>query len=132
MQVPEMLQTMVSALEGKDENAAQEALEMFISIAESYPRFLRRQLEQVLALMLRVRSGAPTALAGQQRNAVRCTAGLTANWLDCSALCSSGCGLAAALNCSAMQLVRATCHVDHVAADSADHRTGGVHALAGS
>ncbi len=68
-----MLQTMVSALEGKDENAAQEALEMFISIAESYPRFLRRQLEQVLALMLRVRSGAPTALPGQQRNAVRCT-----------------------------------------------------------
>eukprot|EP00891_Asterochloris_glomerata_P002388 jgi/Astpho2/2388/Aster-05646 len=52
--VPEMLQTMVSALEGKDENAAQEALEMFISIAESYPRFLRRQLEQVLALMLRI------------------------------------------------------------------------------
>ena len=58
-----MLQTMVSALEGKDENAAQEALEMFISIAESYPRFLRRQLEQVLSLMLQVRSGALAAMS---------------------------------------------------------------------
>ena len=68
VQVPEMLQTMISALEGKDENAAQEALEMFISIAESYPRFLRRQLEQVLGLMLRVRSGARTALCWAASN----------------------------------------------------------------
>ena len=88
VQVPEMLQTMISALEGKDENAAQEALEMFISIAESYPRFLRRQLEQVLGLMLRVRSGALAALCwAANKNAVRCTAGVKANALDYSALC---------------------------------------------
>ena len=53
--VPDMLQTIAGALNAKDESAAQEALEMFISIAETYPRFLRRQLEQVLQLMLQVR-----------------------------------------------------------------------------
>lgn len=52
--VPAMLETMAQALNSGEEAAAQEAVELFIEVAESHPRFLRRQLSEVLNAMLTV------------------------------------------------------------------------------
>ncbi|KAK9810031.1 hypothetical protein WJX72_003666 [[Myrmecia] bisecta] len=52
--LPAMLQTIAFALNAGEEVAAQEALEMFIEVAESHPRFLRRQLIEVVGAMLQI------------------------------------------------------------------------------
>lgn len=49
-----MLGTIAMVLNAGDEVAAQEALELFIEVAEAHPRFLRRQLGDVLNAMLQV------------------------------------------------------------------------------
>jgi len=52
--IPAMLATIATVLNCGDELAAQEALEMFIEVAEAHPRFLRHQLGEVLNAMLQV------------------------------------------------------------------------------
>ena len=54
--IPTMLGTIATVLNAGDEGAAQESLELFIEVAEAHPRFLRRQLGEVLAAMLQVHS----------------------------------------------------------------------------
>lgn len=49
-----MLGCIAMVLNAGDENSAQEALELFIEVAEAHPRFLRRQLGDVLTAMLQV------------------------------------------------------------------------------
>eukprot|EP00899_Mesostigma_viride_P014218 jgi/Mesvir1/22798/Mv14182-RA.3 len=49
-----MLQALAHALNSGEEEAAQDALEMFIELADSEPRFLRRQLQEVVAAMLSI------------------------------------------------------------------------------
>ena len=44
-----MMQTITQALEMNEEATAQEALEMLIEIAGSEPRFLRKQLVEVIS-----------------------------------------------------------------------------------
>eukprot|EP00897_Mesotaenium_endlicherianum_P006572 jgi/Mesen1/5943/ME000301S05074 len=56
--LPGMLQTLSLALQSREEPAAQEALELFIEIAGSEPRFLRRQLQQVVDAMLSIADNA--------------------------------------------------------------------------
>jgi len=51
---PLMLAGIGKALNAQEETSAQEALEMFIEIAEAHPRFLRRQLAEVVAAMLQI------------------------------------------------------------------------------
>lgn len=50
--LPGMMQTLSLALEAKEEGAAQAALELFIEVAGSEPRFLRRRLGDVVGAML--------------------------------------------------------------------------------
>lgn len=38
-----------------DENAAQDVLELLIEVAEGYPRFLRRHLQELVGAMMQVR-----------------------------------------------------------------------------
>ena len=52
--VPSMLGTIAMVLNANDEVSAQEALELFIEVAEAHPRFLRKQLGEVLTAMLQV------------------------------------------------------------------------------
>ena len=52
--IPAMLGTIATVLNEGEEIAAQEALELFIEVAEAYPRFLRHQLGEVLTAMLQV------------------------------------------------------------------------------
>lgn len=47
-----MLGTIATVLNEGEEVAAQEALELFIEVAEAHPRFLRHQLGEVLTAML--------------------------------------------------------------------------------
>lgn len=54
--IPAMLGTIATVLNAGDEVAAQEALELFIEVAEAHPRFLRHQLGEVLTAMLQVLS----------------------------------------------------------------------------
>ena len=50
-----MLGTIAMVLNANDEVSAQEALELFIEVAEAHPRFLRKQLGEVLTAMLQVK-----------------------------------------------------------------------------
>jgi hypothetical protein len=52
--LPAMMQTLTVALNSGEEATAQEALEMFIEIAGTEPRFLRKQLVDVVAAMLQI------------------------------------------------------------------------------
>ena len=52
--LPAMLQTLVAALQGQDENTAQEALGLFIELAETDPRFVRNHLTQMVETMLSI------------------------------------------------------------------------------
>ena len=52
--LPGMLQTLSLALNNSEEATAQEALEMFIEVAGTEPRFLRRQLAEVVGNMLQI------------------------------------------------------------------------------
>ena len=52
--IPAMLGTIATVLNEGEEIAAQEALEMFLEVAEAHPRFLRHQLAEVVAAMLQV------------------------------------------------------------------------------
>ncbi|KAJ7541709.1 hypothetical protein O6H91_10G072300 [Diphasiastrum complanatum] len=52
--LPGMMQTLSLALNNHEEATAQEALEMFIEVAGSEPRFLRRQLVEVVGHMLQI------------------------------------------------------------------------------
>jgi importin-5 len=52
--IPAMLQTVAHVLNAGEEIAAQEALELFIDLAENQPRFLRRHLVEVATAMLQV------------------------------------------------------------------------------
>merc|ERR1712159_247340 len=45
--LPAMLNTLGSALQGQDETSAQEALGLFIELAEADPRFVRNHLTQL-------------------------------------------------------------------------------------
>jgi len=52
--LPAMLQCLAATLNAGDEASAQEAIEMFIEVAESHPRFLRRSLVEVVGAMMSV------------------------------------------------------------------------------
>ncbi|PSC74524.1 ARM repeat-containing [Micractinium conductrix] len=52
--LPALLACVGRALNEGDETAAQEAIEMFIEIAEAHPRFLRKQLLEVVGAMLQI------------------------------------------------------------------------------
>jgi hypothetical protein len=52
--IPVMLSVLGSALNAGDEVVAQEAVEKLIEVAEEHPRFLRRQLSEVVAAMLQI------------------------------------------------------------------------------
>jgi hypothetical protein len=67
--LPGMIQTLSLALNNHEEAAAQEALEMFIEIAGTEPRFLRRQLAEVVGNMLQI-AEAPELEEGTKHLAV--------------------------------------------------------------
>lgn len=52
--LPAMMQTLTEALNHNEEVTAQEALEMFIELAGTEPRFLRRQIVEVVGSMLQI------------------------------------------------------------------------------
>ena len=52
--LPAMMNTLVEALRGQDESSAQEALGLFIELAESDPRFVRNHLTQLVEAMLSI------------------------------------------------------------------------------
>ena len=52
--VPAMLRTLGAALNGGNELSAQEALSLFVELAESDARFVRRHLSEVAAAMLMI------------------------------------------------------------------------------
>ncbi|KAH9326987.1 hypothetical protein KI387_007165 [Taxus chinensis] len=52
--LPAMMQTLTEALNCNEEATAQEALEMFIELAGTEPRFLRRQIVDVVGSMLQI------------------------------------------------------------------------------
>ena len=54
--IPGMLGSVVQIISAGDESSAQDALEMFIEVAEAHPRFLRKQLSEVVEVMLQVRT----------------------------------------------------------------------------
>lgn len=56
--IPGMLQTLGAALSGGDEDAAQEALRLFVDLAETDPRFVRKHLVQVAVAMLSIAESA--------------------------------------------------------------------------
>jgi len=53
--VPLQLGVVARLLNEGEEQSAQDALELFIEVAEAHPRFLRRHLTEVAAAMLQVR-----------------------------------------------------------------------------
>jgi hypothetical protein len=63
--LPGMMQTLTQALDLHEEATAQEALEMFIEVAGTEPRFLRKQLPEVVGSMLQI------AAAGRLEDATR-------------------------------------------------------------
>ncbi len=52
--IPTQLSVIWNTLQAGDEGAAQEALELFIEVAESHPRFLKRNLTEIANAMLQV------------------------------------------------------------------------------
>ncbi|KAE9602968.1 putative TOG domain-containing protein [Lupinus albus] len=52
--LPAMMRTLTEALNSGQEATAQEALELLIELAETEPRFLRRQLAEVVGAMLQI------------------------------------------------------------------------------
>jgi hypothetical protein len=40
-----------------DESAAQDVLELLIEVAETYPKFLRKHLQEMVSAMMQVRAG---------------------------------------------------------------------------
>lgn len=52
--LPSMLQTLTISLNSQEESIAQEALEMFIEVAGVHPRFLRKQLHEIVSTMLQI------------------------------------------------------------------------------
>ncbi|WCJ43619.1 ARM repeat superfamily protein [Euphorbia peplus] len=52
--LPSMMRTLTEALNGKQEATAQEALELLIELAGSEPRFLRKQIVEVVGSMLQI------------------------------------------------------------------------------
>ena len=52
--IPAMVSTLMDALKAGDESSAQEALEMFVEVAGTEPRFLRKQLQPVCQAMLQI------------------------------------------------------------------------------
>lgn len=52
--LPALLACIARALNEGDDGAAQDALEMFIEVAEAHPRFLRKQLVEVVGAMLQI------------------------------------------------------------------------------
>lgn len=54
--IPAQLGVIWGTLQAGDEAAAQEALELFIEMAEAHPRFLRRSLADIASAMLQVRA----------------------------------------------------------------------------
>jgi hypothetical protein len=63
--LPSMLETLTGALTGGQEVEAQEVLEALIEVADSHPRFLRKQLESVLNTMVQVSINRHTCPAPQ-------------------------------------------------------------------
>lgn len=53
--IPTQLAVIWNTLQAGDEGAAQEALELFIEVAESHPRFLKRNLTDIATAMLQVK-----------------------------------------------------------------------------
>ncbi|CAN6454217.1 unnamed protein product [Victoria cruziana] len=52
--LPPMMQTLTEALNRAEETTAQEALEMFVELAGTEPKFLRRQLVDIVGSMLQI------------------------------------------------------------------------------
>jgi hypothetical protein len=52
--IPQQLTVIWNTLQAGDEGTAQEALELFIEVAEAHPRFLRRSLTEIVNAMLQV------------------------------------------------------------------------------
>ena len=52
--LPAMLQTLGGALQGNDESSAQEALVMFVDLAGSDPRFVRKHLSHIVDAMMTI------------------------------------------------------------------------------
>ena len=53
--IPQQLTVIWNTLQAGDEGLAQEALELFIEVAEAHPRFLRKNLTEIVNAMLQVR-----------------------------------------------------------------------------
>ena len=54
--IPQQLTVIWNTLQAGDEGTAQEALELFIEVAEAHPRFLRKNLTEIVNAMLQVTS----------------------------------------------------------------------------
>ena len=52
--IPQQLTVIWNTLQAGDEGIAQEALELFIEVAEAHPRFLRKNLTEIVNAMLQV------------------------------------------------------------------------------
>lgn len=52
--IPQQLSVIWNTLQAGDEGTAQEALELFIEVAEAHPRFLRKNLTEIVNAMLQV------------------------------------------------------------------------------
>ena len=52
--IPQQLTVIWNTLQAGDEGTAQEALELFIEVAEAHPRFLRKNLTEIVNAMLQV------------------------------------------------------------------------------
>lgn len=55
--IPQQLTVIWNTLQAGDEGTAQEALELFIEVAEAHPRFLRKNLTEIVNAMLQVGAG---------------------------------------------------------------------------
>ena len=56
--IPAILGAVAKVLNAGDETAAQEVLENLVEVAEAHPRFLRKQLSDVVRATLQVQSSA--------------------------------------------------------------------------
>ena len=57
--IPQQLTVIWNTLQAGDEGTAQEALELFIEVAEAHPRFLRKNLTEIVNAMLQVSTATP-------------------------------------------------------------------------